>query len=353
MGSGMKRTEGVPGGLGGWGLLVIVVGLAAAGGCAGDGGTRGSSATGGGERQGETRIVLEGGTGGSGGAGAVASPQAEVAVVIDGSSIPWSSLRTGMAELGGVVVLEEFVLDRALEREAARRGITVDAGAVAAEERALLDELEVSAGANRMEVLEGVRRSRGLGPTRYEALLRRNALLRAMVRDVAAPATEEIELARRLSFGETKRVRLFVAGSESAASAVRQAVAASPVEQRAWAMADRAVAGSEHPSAARGGLIERFHPEDPAYPGLLGNAVRGLEPGGVSGVLATASGFAVVLVEGVNPARAATAEEMARVERRVRQRKERLAMESLARELINRSRVSPVDPDLARAWRGR
>jgi hypothetical protein len=277
----------------------------------------------------------------------------EAAVVMDGSTIPWSALRGALAELGGAVVLEELALDRALEREAARRGIVAGEAEIAAEERALLDELEVAAGTNRMEVLEGVRRSRGLGPARYEALLRRNALLRAMVRDQAVPSPAEVELSRRLAFGETRRVRLFVAGSEAAASGMRQAVAGAPVEQRSWVFADRAVAGSEHPSAARGGLIERFHPEDPAYPGLLGNAAGRLGPGEISTVLATASGFAVVLVEGVNPGREATAEEAARVERRVRQRKERLAMESLARELINRSRVSPVDPDLARAWQGR
>ncbi len=278
--------------------------------------------------------------------------ESEAAVVIDGSTIPWSALRGPLAELGGAVVLEELTLDRALEREAARRGIVIGEDAIAAEERALLDELEVSAGANRMEVLDGVRRSRGLGPARYESLLRRNALLRAMVRDSAAPSPAEIELARRLAFGETMRVRLFVASSESAASAARGAVMNAPAEQRVWVFAERA-GGSAHPSAARGGLIERFHPEDPAYPGLLGNAARQLWPGEVSPVLATASGFAVVLVEAINPGREATAEEAARVERRVRQRKERLAMESLARELIGRSRVSPVDPDLARAWQGR
>lgn len=349
----MKRSEGFLGGLGVAGLLCMGLGLAMAGGCSGGGQTRGSSATGAGERQGETRIASGRAADGTGGRPVSLVRESEAAVVIDGSTIPWSALRGALAELGGAVVLEELALDRALDREAARRGISAGEAEIAAEERALLDELEVAAGTNRMEVLEGVRRSRGLGPARYEALLRRNALLRAMVRDEAVPSAAEVELSRRLAFGETRRVRLFVAGSESAASGMRQAVAGAPVEQRSWVFADRAVAGSEHPSAARGGLIERFHPEDPAYPGLLGNAARQLEPGGVTTVLATASGFAVVLVEQINPGREATAEEMARVERRVRQRKERLAMESLARELINRSRVSPVDPDLARAWQGR
>lgn len=352
----MKRSEGVPVLLAG--LLVMGLGM---GGCSGGGGTPGSSAARPGERQREIQMSGRGSEGDEGqpgerGGGAL-TRESEAAVVIDGSTIPWSALRGPLAELGGAVVLEELALDRALEREAARRGIVIGEDAIAAEERALLDELEVAAGTNRMEVLEGVRRSRGLGPARYESLLRRNALLRSMVRDSAAPTPAEIELARRLSFGETLRVRLFVSASESAASAMRGAVMNAPAEGRSRVFAERAAgmggAVSSHPSAARGGLIERFHPEDPAYPGLLGNAARQLGPGGVSPVLATASGFAVVLVEGVNPGREASAEEMARVERRVRQRKERLAMESLARDLIARLRVSPVDPDLARAWQGR
>ncbi|MCC5822576.1 MAG: peptidylprolyl isomerase [Phycisphaerales bacterium] len=319
-----------------WVIIVVAWGP----GCASGGAASVPSARAGGDREPER-------------AGLALERAGDRAVVIDGSTIGWASLRSALAELGGAIVLEEFALDRALEREAARRGITVDEAAIRAEERALMDELSTGAGENRAAVLAEVRRSRGLGPTRYEALLRRNALLRALVRDTAAPSEEEIELARRLAFGETRRVRLFVSNSESVATGARSAVVGAPAEGRSWVFAERAAAGSSHPSAARGGLIERFHPDDPAYPGILGRAARALEPGGVSPVLATAAGYAVVMVEAVEPGRQATAAETERVERRVRQRKERLAMERLARELVDRARVSPVDPDLARAWRER
>lgn len=276
------------------------------------------------------------------------------AVVLDGSTIPWSSLQPALAETAGAIVLEELALDRALEREAARRGLALGEAEVRAEEDALLDELnEVGAGDNRMAVLDRIRRARGLGPVRYESLLRRNAALRAMVRAEAAPTAEELELARRLSFGPTLRVRLFVTPSESAAGRVRTEVLAAPPEQRVWAFAERAAATSAHPTAPRGGLIERFHPEDPAYPALLGGTAGAMSPGEVSGVLATPSGFVVVLVEGVNPARIMTETDLSRVERRVRQRKERLAMERLAQTLIGRASLSPIDPSLAWSWTGR
>lgn len=276
------------------------------------------------------------------------------AVVLDGSAIPWSSLRPALAETAGAIVLEELALDRALEREAARRGLTIGEAEVRAEEDALLDELnEAGARDDRMPVLDRIRRARGLGPVRYESLLRRNAALRAMVRAEAAPTAEELELSRRLSFGPTLRVRLFVTASESAAERVRTEVLAASPEQRTWAFAERAAAGSAHPTAPRGGLIERFHPEDPAYPALLGGTAGAMSQGEVSGVLATPSGFVVVLVEGANPARAMNDADLSRMQRRVRQRKERLAMERLAQTIIARADLSPIDPSLAWSWTGR
>lgn len=280
--------------------------------------------------------------------------ESEPAVVIEGSTLDWSSLRAPLIETAGAMVLEEIVLDRALEREAARLGLVVGEPEIRAEEGALLDELSsVGADQTRMEVLAQIRRTRGLGPTRYEALLRRNALLRAIVRGSSEPDQAELELARRLAFGETRRVRLFVSSSESSASRARAETLGASPESRIWVFADQAARNSSHPTSVRGGLIERFHPEDPAYPSILGNAARSLEPGGVSPVLSTAAGFAVVMVESIEPGRSPEAGEAERVARRVRQRKERLAMERLARSMIERASVSPIDPDLARAWRDR
>jgi hypothetical protein len=276
------------------------------------------------------------------------------ALILDGSGIGWGAILPGLTELGGAVVLEEVVLDRVLAREAARRGLVVDEAGVRAEEALLMDEMaSVGADQSRAEALAEIRRARGLGPVRYEALLRRNALLRAMVRDEAAPTEAERRLAKELAFGQAFRVRLFVTASESTAAAVRTEVAAAEVGQRAWRFSDACVRSSGHPSSPRGGLIERFSPADPAYPHVLGDAVRATAAGSLTPVLATPAGYAVVLVEEALTERAGTDEEVERVERRVRVRKERLAMERLARDLMARASVSPVDPGLARAWQER
>lgn len=69
--------------------------------------------------------------------------------------------------------------------------------------------------------------------------------------------------------------------------------------------------------------------------------------------MATPGGFAFMLLEEKIAARDPTEVERAQVERRLRIRKERLAMERLAGEMLGRTEVSPIDPDLARAWQDR
>lgn len=273
--------------------------------------------------------------------------------MLDGSVIGWELLHPVLAEAAGRVVIEELALNRAIEREASRRGISTSEEMVRAEETALLDELgPMSAGESRSEVLDRIRRSRGLGPSRYASLLRRNATLRAMVRDEATPSDLEFELAREITFGEARRLRLFVSSSDGAAGNVRQAVLDASKSARPWVFAEQCLASS-HPTALRGGLIERFSANDPAYPDVVRDAALRLDPGSVSEVLATPAGFAVLLIESVEAERTPTPDAMARVDRRVRIRKERLAMERLANDLLSRVNVSPVDPDLARAWRDR
>ena len=272
--------------------------------------------------------------------------------LIQGSPVGWAELQSLLSEAAGRVVLEEIALGRALERETARRGVMVTAAMVRAEEDALLEEL-ASAGpmGSRVEVLDRIRRARGLGPLRFEGLLRRNAALRALVADQSRPQTEEVELAERIAFGPAYRVRLFVSSSDREAAAARERVLGADASlARGMAMSAVCTEASSHPSASEGGLIERFSPFDPAYPAIARDTVGRLGPGEVSPVMATPGGFAFMLLEETIAARDPTAVERAQVERRLRIRKERLAMERLAGEMLGRTEVSPIDPDLARAW---
>jgi len=282
------------------------------------------------------------------------SDRSDRAAVIDGSVVRWDALHPALADAAGRVVLEEIALDRSLARAATRAGLVVTDDMVAAEELALLDELAIVTGSqSRDAVLDQIRRSRGLGPTRYASLLRRNATLRALTIENADPSADELALARLIAFGPARRLRLYVSGSDAQAGRARSVAAAASSDARNWIFAEQCAASSTHPTASIGGLIARFSPSDPAYPDVLRDAADRLEPGGVSPILATPGGFAVVLVESIEAGRTPSQAETERVESRVRIRKQRIAMERLAQDLLGRAAVSPIDPDLARAWRDR
>lgn len=278
----------------------------------------------------------------------------ERAVLIDGSVVGWDALTPLLAEAAGGAILEEIALERVISRQLELEGITLTDAMVRAEEQSLLDELaNVGANGNRSELLDQVRRTRGLGPKRFDGLLRRNAGLRALLGSTADPEPSELELARRIAFGPTYTLRLFVADSDADASGVRERTLGADPEARPWIFARACLERSTHPTSARGGLIDRFSPDDPAYPDVVRDAVIRAGANSVSPVLVTGNGFAVVFVEAVLPRSEATAAQTQRVDRRVRIRKQRIAMERLAQTLLARSTVSPIDPDLARAWRAR
>jgi hypothetical protein len=280
-------------------------------------------------------------------------PELRPPALVSGSAVGWAELQSLLAEAAGRVVLEEIALGRALDRETGRRGITISEQMVRAEEDALLEELALAGPmGSRVEVLDRIRAARGLGPRRFEGLLRRNAALRALVAEQSRPQADEIDLAERIAFGPAYRVRLFVSPSDREAAAARERVlGVDPQVGRTMAMSAVCTEGSAHASGASGGLIERFSPFDPAYPAVVRDMAAGLAPGDVSPVMATPGGFAFMLVEEPIAARTATDAERTQIERRLRIRKERLAMERLASELLGRTEVSPIDPDLARAWR--
>ena len=94
--------------------------------------------------------------------------------------VTWDRLRPVLAELAGSQALEEVLLDAMLEDRARERGIAPDEAAIAREEETLRGYLDRDpARADRL--LSEVRARQGLGPARWRALLRRNAILRAMV----------------------------------------------------------------------------------------------------------------------------------------------------------------------------
>lgn len=274
--------------------------------------------------------------------------------MVDGRDISLETLRPALLEAGGADVLEEFVLDTLLEREADARSIRIADSDIEAEKELLLATF-ADAGAARTtdeaaRLLRNIRESRGLGPTRFAALLRRNATLRALIAPSVSITESSLQQARELRFGERRRARLIVAPS---------AAAASRAIERLNAGEDFSALAAEisiDSSAERGGVLEPISAADPSYPAAVRSTLRGMSPGTISAPIAVDEGYAILrLDEVIAPSRPALDEASLRtlLERDVRTQQERLLMNQQARRLLEAASVTIMDRTLDEAWRAR
>jgi parvulin-like peptidyl-prolyl isomerase len=263
-------------------------------------------------------------------------------------------LSAQMAELAGAVALRELALDAALDRELAAANMRVGPAEAARERELLLTNLSEESrvsGDQAERLLERVRANRGLGPVRFEELLSRNAKLRALVRDDVVITPELLDREFALQTTARARIRLLLASGQRDAAIARERVLGAPAGLRSAAFAEEAIARSTDASAPAGGLVPAIHASDPAVPGAIRSALATLRPGDVSDVLAVEGGFAVGLLESDAPAAmSADGASRAVIERRLRGRLERLAMDALAERLVRESNVRVLDGSLGWSW---
>ena len=283
-----------------------------------------------------------------------AEPKAEIVALIDGQAITDRDLLEALHELGGDEILTEYVLDRALAQRCTQMGIEIGPEQIG-QERLLLgetlgavDEQAVSA-----RVIETLRVRRGLGPHRYANLLRRNAMLRALVAPSAEPSQRAMAQAIDSAFGTKYRVRLFVSQRAEPASMLKARVEQLDPAARRWAFADTCTAQSIHPSNARGGLIESLSPVASGYPSAVLSALQSIEPGACSGVISTEAGFALVLLEETMPASTPTQTQRQQIIEQLGRNTQRIAMQRLAQQLLQEHEVIVLDRSLNWAWSNR
>lgn len=296
---------------------------------------------------------------------AAASRPAPPAVLIGDDRVEWDALHAPLAEAAGAAVLEDVILGKALAAELAARSISLEPDAADQERRLLAATLATAAGRPESDgpiLIDQVRTARGLGPSRFQNLLERNAGLRRLARAELGPALEptetDVEQAYALKHGPRVRLRLIlVASQERAAEAVRR-LDGGLGEPFASVAADLSL----DPSAVRGGLLDPVSPGDPSLPVALRRARGGLSPGQTSPPIAVewdagaggnVPGFAIVKVEEAIPAPSsapAPGEAADALRAEVRLVRERAAMDRIARRLIAGARVTVFDPSLAWSW---
>jgi hypothetical protein len=272
------------------------------------------------------------------------------AATLIGQRIEMADLMPLLGEAAGVVVMEEVTIDLLARRELERRAMTISTADVKAEEDLLMQAMERAGAPIGGEVILDMRAARGLGPARYKALLERNAMLRALVRDEAEPTQEQITQGMAVRYGDRYVVRILVAATQGEAAGIRQRLAALPVEERSVAFATEAFTRSTDASRERGGLLEPISPADASYASAVRTALPVVGVNELSSVLALDNGFAILLgvekIAGQTP----PADGTERVRAELRSRLERVAMDQLARRMLAESPPTVFDSSMNWVW---
>ncbi len=275
-------------------------------------------------------------------------PSSQPVMIVAGEPIGWDDLRAYLSEAAGGTALEEVALDVLLERAIESRGVRIGEREIAAERELLESAMSDGAQVSGARLVSQVRRARGLGPARWEGLLRRNAMLRALVQEQVSLTEADVAREYGLRYGARVRALLLTTATAAEASAAVERVRAGETFARV------ASEMSTDVSAARGGVIEPINLEDPTYPEAMRRALGGCVDGQMTGVIALENGFAVLQREGVvggdGPGLDAARAEM---ERLARGRRERAQMGRLARQTLDEARIGVLDPALGWSWAGR
>ncbi|MFZ4573020.1 MAG: peptidylprolyl isomerase [Phycisphaerales bacterium] len=273
-----------------------------------------------------------------------------------GKRIDLPDIAGQLAEARGGEILEETILDLALAGEAAKAGLTFPptAAETEAERRIVVltvaEESQVSQD-QAAGLIDDLCRARGVGPLRFAAQLRRNAVLRSLVRDSISVSPDEVSLSRRLNFGDRVRARLILVRTEREASELRSTLGALPTASVRAEFARLALERSIHVSAPQAGDLGVISPEDPALPVPLQQELAAAPQGAITQLVATGEGYQFAFVEArISPQSPPTD---ADIERRVRLRKERIAMDELSNRLIAGAQVTVFNPSLRWSWERR
>lgn len=274
------------------------------------------------------------------------APAPAVVAYVRGKPVTRAELMAPLVEAAGAEVFSELVLEAAVADRLEARGLAVTPEDLEAQRQILLGEL--SSDPNQaQQLLSALRRRRGLGPERFERLLRRTAGLRKLVEGNVEVTDAEVRVARRILYGPRVSARLIVVETVAEAERLRRELDGATAD----AFAQAATARSTDDSSTRGGLLAPVHPEDPSYPAVVRRTLGNLAPGELSDVVAVDNGYALIRVEAIVPGRAGgddVDDEALRLQ--IRRRSERLAMQQLAAELVNDAEVRVLDPGL-KGWR--
>ena len=270
---------------------------------------------------------------------------ARPAVLANGRSITWSRLRPVLNELAGGQALQEIILDSLLEDRVTGANLKIGSNEITRERLLLLKNLSDDPNLA-LRLLNELRDRRHLGPRRFEALLLRNARLRALVQFQILINEGALRRTHQLLYGEKRQARLITRPSLSEAESVYRRA------QSGENFSDLAVEVSSDSSASRGGLLEPITRDDPLYPSALRDAIWKLIPDTPSPPILIDDQFALLkLVKTIEPEDIDFEQVRPELVRLTRLNQERLRMEQLARSLLSNVSIVFFDDTLRDSYR--
>lgn len=259
--------------------------------------------------------------------------------------VQWSELRPLLVEAGGGQVLAEVVIDRLLTQRLRSRGLKVSEAEIQRERTAMLQAIDPDPNQGTV-LLEKVRKRRGLGDTRFQLLLRRNAGLRKLVADQASVSDVMVQLDYQFKYGRKYEVRMIQVANLSDAQQVKATLA------NGLPFAEAAMKLSLHESAARGGLLPPLSTVDPTIPKAVRDLLPTLAVEQVSDPIAMPDGFALFMLVRKVPARDVALDTVRQqLHDELKRRLEKKLMERESRIMIEQADVTVLDPTLNKLWK--
>ena len=275
-----------------------------------------------------------------------AAPTGSPAVAIwRDRAVTWNDLAPAMVELAGATALRDAFLDQRLAQAAAEQKLDVSDAAIGRERTLLVGALDPDP--NTAErLLQSIRSRQGLGPTRFAALLKRNAILRALVQAEVRVTPDALMRQHELLHGPKRVCRVIAVSTLAEADTIRGEL------ERGGDFAALAVRHSTDASATRGGLLAPVSRVDPTWAESFRDAVFALPPGRTSPPTLVDKTYLLIRLEEERPADGVTLEAArGEVEASLRTSLERVLMEERARAYLAEIKPMFADERFDAAWR--
>ena len=278
----------------------------------------------------------------------IASAAGRSLAFIDNKPVSLAELAPLLLEAAGGQALLEITLDRRLEARVAQARITIEPAAIEAERQSLTRTMAAASDNDTAAVvLERIKAQRGLGERRFAALLRRNAMLRTLVKETIILSEEILTQTHQALFGPQVTIRIITVATQQEATAAATSLKAAPVANLEHAFTELAMTTSTDSSSGLGGLIPAFALADPNMPLPMRSAAAGTPPGTLSAVFQLDNGYGLMLVKSRTDGDGSSLQsKRAEVMAAARSRQERLAMERLARLIGSEPGVMITDGSL-------